>query len=98
MSPLEVLKNPTVRRLLVGAAAAATVALNKKFGLGLDATDVMTLGGLALGYILQSGAKDAILGAKQAGADAAAAATPEQIAKAIADAVAAAQPKAEVKP
>ena len=96
MSPLEILKNPTVRRLLVGVATAATVALNKKFGLGLDSTDVLTLGGLALGYILQSGAKDAIVSAKQAGAEAAASATPEQIQKAIADALAA--NKAEVKP
>ena len=46
--------NPSLKRLGVTVAGSAAIALNKKFGLGLDATDIMTLGGIVVTYLAQS--------------------------------------------
>lgn len=85
MNPLE---NPTLRRLLVGLAGVAAVSLNKKFGLGLEATDIGGVVAIVVSYILGSNANSAIQGAAKAGQAAAVEATPDAIQKAIADAVA----------
>jgi len=63
-----------VRRLLMTALAAGVVALNRKFGLDLNAEEIAALAALALGYLAQSAAVDRarILAAGQAAADAAA--------------------------
>jgi len=46
--------NPSLKRLAVAAAGSAAIALNKKLNLGLDATDVMTLGGIVVTFLAQS--------------------------------------------
>ncbi len=58
----------SLKRAGVGALTAAIIALNKKLGLQLDATDVISLTGLAVAYITQSAVKEV----KLAGIDAAA--------------------------
>jgi hypothetical protein len=62
--------NPSLKRLGVTVAGSAAIALNKKFGLGLDATDIMTLGGIVVTYLAQSAV---VQKAKLAGEQAAAA-------------------------
>lgn len=62
--------NPSLKRLAVAAAGSAAIALNKKLGLGLDATDVMTLGGIVIAFLAQSAV---VQKAKLAGEQAAAA-------------------------
>lgn len=62
--------NPSLKRLGVTVAGSAAIALNKKFGLGLDATDIMALGGIVVTYLAQSAV---VQKAKIAGESAAAA-------------------------
>lgn len=77
--------NPTLRRLIVGLSAIATVALNKKLGLQLEASDVVAIAGLAATYILGSnGAQAVIAHADAKKAEAVAAATPDDIAATLA--------------
>ena len=88
---MDFISNPSVRRILVTLAGVAAVSLNKRFALGLEATDILTIGGIVASYILGSNANAAIQGAAKAGQAAAEAATPDAVQKAIADAVKAAQ-------
>ena len=77
--------NPSLKRLAVATAGSAAIALNKKLGLGLDATDIMALAGIVVAFLAQSAI---VQKAKIAGAAAAAAvATPEDAAKALGGAV-----------
>ena len=85
---MDFISNPSVRRILVTIAGVAAVSLNKKFGLGLEAADIATIGGIVISYILGSNANAAIQGAAKAGQAAAVEATPDAIQKAVADAVA----------
>ena len=56
---LELLKSPSIKRLLVLLVTSAVVALNKKLGLSLSDVDIASLAGLVGAYLLQSGIKAA---------------------------------------
>lgn len=56
---VEVLTNPTVRRLLVFVIGMGTTLLHKKLGLELDANDILATVLLVLGYVGQSAYNDA---------------------------------------
>lgn len=56
---LAIISNPSVRRLLVFLLSLGTVALHRKFGIQLDAEEMVGVVVLALGYITQSSAKEA---------------------------------------
>jgi hypothetical protein len=56
---LAFLASGTGRRLLVFAASFLTVTLNKRLGLELDANALIADVTLALGYVVQSAAKEA---------------------------------------
>lgn len=45
--------NPSLKRLAVATAGSAAIALNKKLGLGLDATDIMALAGIVVAFLAQ---------------------------------------------
>lgn len=60
-------ENPTLKRLILTLGTGAVIALNKKFGLELDTTDIVALVTLVLGAITGSNWKEA----KLAGAEAA---------------------------
>ncbi|MBM4346401.1 MAG: hypothetical protein FJ100_23745 [Deltaproteobacteria bacterium] len=46
------------RKLVASVCAALLVVLNRKLGLGLDATDLATLAGLAAAYVIGQGVAD----------------------------------------
>lgn len=54
----ELLSNPSLKRAAVGAITAATIALNKKLGLGLELGDVAALVALAVAFLGQSAMKE----------------------------------------
>lgn len=56
---LEVLKNPTVRRLVVFLLGLGCTVLHKKLGLDLDPNDILATVVLTLGYVGQSAYTDA---------------------------------------
>lgn len=58
---LAIVTNPSVKRLFVFLLSLGTVALNKKFGLNLDAAEILGVVITALGFIGQSAAKEASL-------------------------------------
>lgn len=64
----ELFANPSLKRAVVGALAAAIVALNKKLGLGLEVTDIIAITTLAVAFLTQSAMKEV----KMAGVEAAA--------------------------
>lgn len=75
---IEILTNPTVRRLVVFLLGFLTVLLHKKLGLDLDPNDLVAMAVTVIGYIGQSAytdaskaRSDALLGAAEAHADAA---------------------------
>lgn len=73
---LAIITNPSVRRLLVFVLSFGTVALNKKFGLNLDAAEIIGVVVTALGYIGQSAVKEASVARSDALADVAKSASP----------------------
>lgn len=56
---LEILKSPTVRRLLVFLIGLAVTALHRKFGIELNAEEIVGTVMLVIGYIAQSAFTDA---------------------------------------
>jgi hypothetical protein len=56
---LELLKNPTIRRLLVFLVGLAVTALHRRFGIELNAEEIVGTVVLVLGYIGQSAFTDA---------------------------------------
>lgn len=56
---IEIITNPTVRRLIVFLLGFLTVALNKKLGLDLNPEALVTDALLVLGYVGQSAFVDA---------------------------------------
>lgn len=81
MNPLD---NPTLRRLLLTAAGVATVALNKKFALGLEAPELAAIAGMVIASVTGSNWKEAALAkADAAGASAAAQVTPDNAASIV---------------
>ncbi len=62
--------NPDLQSKLLRAGTTvggmATIALNKKFGLGLDMTDVMALSALIVGYVSGSNWKEAKMAGHEA--------------------------------
>lgn len=56
---MEILKAPTVRRLLVFVVGLGTVVLNRRFGLDLSAEQIVGDVVLTLGYLGQSAFTDA---------------------------------------
>lgn len=75
---VDFLTSPTVRRILVALSTGAVVALNKRLGLELDATEVGSLVTLAVAYLAQSVVMDRARILAQAEADGAAAAAAVQ--------------------
>lgn len=67
---MEFLKTGTFRRIIAAAAAVALPILNRKLGLELDPTEVITGVVFLAGYIGQSAVKD--IGVQKAAAEAAA--------------------------
>jgi hypothetical protein len=51
---VDFLANPTVRRLAVTLVGLGFAALNKRFGLNLDADQLYSLVALCVGYVAQS--------------------------------------------
>lgn len=60
-----------VKRVVATAAAVVVPFVNKKFGLGLDATDVASVVGALAVFVWQSGHKQALVEAAKVGSDAA---------------------------
>lgn len=56
---LEILKQPTIRRLLVFLVGLAVTALHRRFGIELNAEEIVGTVVLVLGYIGQSAYTDA---------------------------------------
>lgn len=60
-SVLTFLANPSVRRFLVSMLAIGIAALNKRLGLNLEAGELFDVVLVALGYVGQSAAKEAMV-------------------------------------
>lgn len=87
---LQLLTSPTIRRLFVTLAGSAVVVLNKKFGLNLDTTDILSIAGLVISYVTGSNLNDIVTKrAVDAGNAAAATVTPDNAKQTINDAIAA---------
>ena len=55
---VEMLSNPSLKRLLVTLGGAALVALNKKLGLDLSTVDIGSITALVVAFLTQSAAKE----------------------------------------
>lgn len=75
---MDSLMNAGLKRIVVLAIGVAAVALNKKFGLELDATAQGAIASMVIGFLLQSGLKSAKVEAAEAAAKVA---TPSDAAK-----------------
>ena len=56
---VELLANPSLRRILVYLLTFGTTALHRRFGIELDATEIIAIIATGLGYLAQSAYTDA---------------------------------------
>lgn len=76
---LAVVKSGSFRRIVAAVVSLGVVALNRKFGLGLQAEEIAGVVVLAVTYLLQSASKEKALGVAAKAGEAAAAALPVSV-------------------
>jgi hypothetical protein len=64
----ELLANPSFKRIVFAVVGFAVVALNKRLGLNLDSTEVVSLLTLVLGFVAASNAKEVAIAKSDAAA------------------------------
>lgn len=67
-SIIDLLSNPSLKRLIVTICGAALVALNKRLGLDLSTVDIASITTLAIAFLTQSAIKEVKLAGVEAAA------------------------------